>query len=56
MIDLDERRNRISVLLDEITVTTRAVLAAGGNPGHRQDQCEALAIVKRITEKASEPR
>lgn len=52
---LDWRRNRISVLIDEIAVTTRALLASGVDPGHKDEKREALAIVKRITEVAHRP-
>lgn len=52
MTELDTTRNRLSVLIDEITATTRALLAVGVDPGHSADKRDALAIVKRITEKA----
>lgn len=52
MNDLEERRKRMSILIDEITATTRALLAVGVDPGHSTDKRDALAIVKRITEKA----
>lgn len=47
-----DRRNRISVLVDEITATTRELLAKGVDPGHAIDKRESLKLVKRITEQA----
>lgn len=48
----DERRKQISILINEITATTMVLLSNGGNPGHSVEKAEALAIIKRITEKA----
>lgn len=48
----DDRRNRISVLVDEITATTRDLLAGGVDPGHAIDKRESLKLAKRITEQA----
>lgn len=54
--DNDERRKRISVLIEEITVTTRELLAKGVDPGHAIDKRQALTIVKWITERAYSPQ
>lgn len=48
----NDRRNRISVLIDEITATTRELLARGVDPGYAIDKRESLKLVKRITEQA----
>lgn len=51
-VDLSATRTQISILIDEITATTRELLARGVDPGHAVDKRQALMIVKQIIEKA----